>query len=258
MSRIEASTNNPNNKEYRRGKDAFKNAEELIDIIRDHRSVRIMINTIIKISLYGGLLITPEGRRMLKNAEARRTLYDREARVGLLEDSIISDELYIPNKERISLEKKTTVAGRFVGYDFHRPEEFKSAAKNRELQNQNGRLIIFTLDEIKNNNEDKYTPTDLLNLLDIAHFLSFDTFSLEEAIKQGYLKETTYKESYEKVGLYSKYKMYLELQQLNDKPIYAVTPKGNSVVCLIKDGGKKQEHPKKVGAFNRNFLPIPI
>ena len=96
-------------------------------------------------SFYGQLLATPEGRELLKDPERRRFLYDREARTGLLEDSIIGDELYVPNKEGMSLERRYFVAGRFAGYDFHRPEEFKSVAKNRERQNTGDRSLLEEL-----------------------------------------------------------------------------------------------------------------
>jgi len=254
MSRQENFENRSPDKKFKTGKELKDEVPELAEVLGSSRLARKVVNASFRILLYSYMLVTPQGREALKIPEARRTLYDREARVGLLEDSIISDKLHVPNKERTSLELKSTVAGRFVSYDFHRPEEFKSAAKKRDIQNGSGRLVVFALDEIKDNDKNDYTPTDLFNYFDILHIMSFDSYSPEDAIKEGYLKETTYRNAYKKVGLYNdRNAMFLELQGLSDQPIYAVTPKGNTVVALLTDGGKKSEQPKKVGELSRVF-----
>lgn len=249
--------NNSTSEGTKRGKD-LEDEDIIVSLARRSRLARKLINTIIKPLFYGSLLTTWLGLEILKDPEGRRIILDREARTGLLEDSIIGDELYVPNENRTSLERKSTVAGRFVSYDFHRPEEFKSVAKNRDRQNDQGRLAVFLLDEIKYKNKNDYTPTGLLNIFDVLHVLSFDTLSLEQAIEQGFLTKTTYKEAYGKVGLYDRYRLYLELQQLSDKHIYAVTPKGNGVVILDKDGGEKEKTQERASELKRVFSPTPI
>lgn len=250
----EGNQNFMNNK---RGRD-IDGAEDFMMALREHRLVRKGITVGYRLMLYCTLFTTQAGRDVLNDPERRRIIYDREARTGLLEDSIIGDDLYVPNGESTSLQNKLAVAGRYVSYDFNRPKEFKSVAKNRELQNDHGRLVVFVLDEIKYNDKNDYTPTDLLNIFDLLHILSFETFSPEEAVEQGFLRKTTYEEAYKKVGLFNKYKLSLELQQLNERTIYAVTPKGNGVVCLIRDGGERQKYPKGASELSRLPFPMPI
>lgn len=231
---------------------------ELSATLRESRLARRLGNVFFRLSMLPTLLLTEEGRELFNDPEMRRFFYDKEARVGLLEDSIISDELYVPNMDGTSLEHKSTVAGRFVSFDFHRPEEFKSVAKNRARQNDHGKLMVFALDEVKYNGKNDYTPTDLLNPFDLLHALSIDAISPEEAIRQGFLIETTYREAYGKVGLFNKYKICLDLQGLSDKSIYAVTPKGNTLIGLIKDAGEKKKDPKGIYELKPAFSPMPI
>lgn len=253
MSEKEKSGNKP--QDFKSGKDFVKakGITEVVGWMEKTRLARKTINALVRAEIYTRMLATRNGRDALRDPERRRFFFDREARTGLLLDSIFNHELYFPNEEGSSLEYKTTVAGRFVSYDFHRPEEFNSIAKAKSRQRNEGRLVVFALNEIKDHDKDDYTPTDLFNLFDFFHMLSFDTLSIEEAVKQGYLIQTTYEEAYRKVGLYDKYRTYLELQQLSDKSLYAVTPKGNGVVALIRDGGEKQKQPR--GA--RQLRPVP-
>lgn len=212
------------------------------------RVSRTIINTSFRVLFYSVLLTTRSGREMLMDAERRRFLYDREERIGLLEDSIISDELYIPNEAGTSLEQISAVAGRFVGYDFHRPKEFKSAGKKRERQvKRDGKLWTFAINEVSGNDINDYTPTDLFNIFNPMHFLSLDIPTIDEATDQGFLQETTYRQAYEKVGMYPRYRQYLELQGISDRTIYTVTPKGNGLVFLVTDGGEKRNQEDKVG-----------
>jgi hypothetical protein len=247
MSGKEVLENKPVDKSVKKVKDLKTDDPEIMSALKQSRFLRLTINTIYRFLLYSSIFITQDGRNMLSNPEARRMLYNREARTGLLLDSIIADELYVPNEEGASLELKSAVAGRFVSYDFHRPEEFKSDAKKRDIQNDNGRLIIFALDEVKDNDKNHYTPTELLDMFNVLHVLSVDTYSLEDAIDEGYLIKTTYKDAYKKVGLYNKYGILLGLQGLDDKTVYVVTPKGNGIVALAKDGGEKRKQPKTIG-----------
>lgn len=251
MSGKETSGGNPTDEEQQ-----FK--KDLSSFLRGSRLSRELANAFYRLSILPFLLLTEGGRELLKNPETRRFLYDKEARVGLLEDSIISDQLYVPNMGRTSLELKSTVAGRFVSFDFHRPEEFKSVVKNRDRQNDHGKLMVFALDEVKNRDKDDYTPTGLLNPFDLLHALTLDAISPEEAVRQGFLIETTYREAYGKVGLFNKYRRYLDLQGLSDRLIYAVTPKGNTLIGLMEDTGEKKKDPRKIHDLKPAYSPTPI
>lgn len=91
------------------GKDA-KGERETVSLARRSRLARKLINAIYRPFIYCALLTIERGR-MFKDPELRRFIFDREARTGLLEDSIIGDELYVPNEDETSLECKSIAAG---------------------------------------------------------------------------------------------------------------------------------------------------
>lgn len=251
MSKIES--NKPKGQDEFKGFRELPNSDKAREFFKRHRVSRTFASYAIRLLFYTHLLIAEGGREILKDPMRRRFLFDREARIGFLEDSILNPHLYHPNREGASLEISSAVAGRYVGYDFHRPQEFGFKDRAHERQKVEGKLCLFALDEIKDNNASIRTPTRLLNIFDINHFLSLDFPSLEQAIEQGYLQETTYREAYTRVGLYGKYRLSLAHSEVVDKPVYAVTPKGNSVVVLMKDAGKKVEKPKTVPEFKPVF-----
>ncbi len=227
----------------------FKNmqgVEEFKQILRDHRKKRFIANLFTSALLYGCLFLTPTGREILSDPQRRRFFFVRRERIGFLEDSIISPDLYHPNSEDTSLELSSADAGRWIGYDFHRPEELGWKNKDTGKQKSEGRLGVFDLYEVTGNSPDTYTPTMLLNVFDLEHLLHVDFMPLEEVLEKGYLRETTYHQAYERVGLWEKYRQGIVLAGLADTQIYTVTPKGNSLVFLSKDGGTKVEKPKEV------------
>lgn len=101
--------------------------------------------------------------------------------------------------------------------------------------------------EIEDNDSSVYTPTETVDILSIFSLLATETTPVSDAIERGYLRETTYEEAYKKVGQYDKYKQFITLSQLNDVPLYQVTPKGNAVVGLIKDTGPQAPEEKRIG-----------
>lgn len=211
---------------------------------RRHCIARLVGNNLFRLTFFTFLFCTPHGWELLKNPFIRNSIFRREGWVGLLEDSILSPSLYHPNREKTSLEQSSADAGRWIAYDFYRPQEFGKSIPF-ERQRREGRLMLFSLDEVQGNSADTYTPTPLINILSIEHFLTLDFPRLEDIIKEGFLKETTYREAYDKVGLWEKYRVALTLSNMADEKIYTVTPKGNTLVTLDRDFGKKQQDPKK-------------
>lgn len=232
----------PNRKDSNFSKEDRQN---VADFFKRNKLIRYPANVATRISLYIITLSTQEGRELLKNPETRLFLFDREARVGLLEDSIFSNDLFFPNKEGTSLDHETAVAGRYVGYDFRRPTEFgkKVKEKGRNMVND-ARLFSIPLTEIIDNPRDKYTPTSLLDIYTLEDMLLFQPATIDDLFEYGFVSQTTYKEAYDRVGLYNKFKSFIELGQIADKPVYQVTPKGNTLVILSKDFGVKQKDPK--------------
>ena len=194
-----------------RNKDEFSSFSEdptskkVRDFLRDDPVSHIVFNALWRLALYSKFLTTQEGREALKDPLSRRFLFDRERRIGLLENSIINPELYHPNRDG-----------------------------------------TFALDEVKGNPQWLHTPTNLFDIFDLAHALCFDCPPLDQAIEQGYLRETTYGAAYRKTGHYEKYRLALLHSGINDKPVYVVTPKGNGLVGLAPDMGEKVKKPKTI------------
>ena len=219
--------------------------EDISDFLKRNRLIRYPMNVATRISLYTAFLSTQSGRKLLSDPEARRFLWNREKRVGLLEDSIFSNDLFFPNKEETSLTHETAVAGRYIGYDFRRPTEFGKRVKEKESNIvKDARLFSAPLREIIDNTPDKYTPTALFDIYSLEHLIVLQPTTLEELIQDGLAEKTTYKEAYNRVGLYNKFKLFIELEQIADKPVYRVTPKGNTLVILSRDFGVNQKDPK--------------
>lgn len=247
MTRQEQDPNEPKKKEFSGMKDIA--GIDVKEALKTQRITRCMFNTLITFAFYASIFLSESGREALRDPIKRRFLFRREYRIGLLEEAILNNEIYHPNKEATSLELRSALAGRWVSFDFRRPQEFNLGDAKHERQKGEGRLSIFSLDEIENNDPDQYTPTLLFDLFNAEHMLSWELPSLEDAISRGYLRETTYIEAYRKVGIYERYRTSLILSGIAESPIYTVTPKGNGVVFLIKDGGRKSEKPKAVPEF---------
>lgn len=223
--------------------------KDIADFFKRHRLARYPANITWRIAVYIAVVATPSGRDVLRKPETRRILFDREARVGLLEDSIFNNELFYPNRDETSLAHKSAVAGRYVGYDFNRPAEFGPKVKKRGTQLvEDGRLFMAPLNEIVENSPDKHTSTYLLNIFNIEHFALLQPANIDDLLGYGLLEQTTYREAYDRVGLYNKYKASLALGDIADRSVYRVTPKGNSLVMLERDFGEQRKLPdtKKV------------
>lgn len=218
--------------------------KDIADFFKRHRLARYPANIAWRIAIYIAVVTTPKGRDVLRNPEARRNLYDREAWVGLLEDSIFNNELFYPNQDETGLTHKSAVAGRYVGYDFNRPAEFGPKVKKRGRQLfEDSRVFMVPLNEIVGNPPDKHTSTYLLNMFNIEHVALMEPANIDDLLGYGLVQQTTYKEAYSRVGLYNKYSASLALGDIADRSVYRVTPKGNSLVMLEQDFGEQKKLP---------------
>jgi len=94
---------------------------------KDSRSIADRIGYVvssiaIRLASTAANLATREGREILRGPY-KRALYDRKYQSGFFVRSIIQNPLYFPSDSESSLRYEEAVAGRFVGYDFHRKEE---------------------------------------------------------------------------------------------------------------------------------------
>lgn len=245
MKNTEQTPNSNDPKEYKNPIKDIKGIEEISELMRESRVMRRIVNFTVTSAFYLNIFLTPNGRELLKTENGRRMLFNREGRIGMLEDSIFSYDLYYPNDGGTSLDYKSAAAGRWVGYDFHRKKEFGNKAK----QTSEGRLAAFMLEEVKDSGPDDYSPTGLANLYDIDHLFHLEIPPIDDLLKEGFVRETSYRVAFEKVGILDKYKQYLGLAAALEKPVYTVTPKGNGLVGLMRDGGDKVEKRKEVGVL---------
>lgn len=218
--------------------------------LRHNPAFRVAGNIMLGLMLIYFHSATNQGRKLLANPEYRKMLMDREQRTGLLEDTIIAPVLTHPNEEGTALTKSDAVAGRWASFDFRRPKEF---FPKKVKQTDKGRLLSFILPEIIDNSPDKFTPTFLLNIFDISHFITAEFSSISDLLQYGYLKEVTYAEAYKNAGLYEKYSKSLMLSGIHDQTIYQVTPKGNGLVFLATDQGQNTEEKRGVKKFVPKF-----
>jgi len=210
-----------------------KESKEWAQKIATNRLHKTLINLALRIGKYFVLVLTEEGREFLSDPERRRKLFYREARVGLLESSIFQNPLYIPN-EYNSMERRGTVTGRWIGYDFNRPGEF---GKNcRQLQE--GRLVSFLLNEIKDNPASTYTSTEIIDVFHkIEHIAQLELPPIDYLKENGLIVQTTYAQAYQNVNLFQKYEKAMNLERITNDVVYQITPKGNSLVFLARGGG---------------------
>ncbi len=81
-------------------------------------------------------------------------------------------------------------------------------------------------------------------MFDFEHISLMQPSSIEDAISGGFVEKTTYKNAFEQVGLYDKFKLNLTINGVSDESVYRVTPKGNGLVILVYDFGPKENEPQ--------------
>lgn len=169
---------------------------------------------------------------------------------GFLEGSIIGNPLRYPNPEESGLTNKRVGGGSWVGYDFRRPYVFPKAHERGEAEQlYEGRFFGVILEEVKDNPPDQQTPLGLLHLSNIDQLLQFDSYTAAELLDLGVLAEKSYGQAYENVGLYGEYADELKARSIIDEPVFQITPKGNTLVMLVEDGGDPQPDEKTQPSF---------
>jgi len=198
------------------------------------------------------ILLTEDGRESLKDPNIRKMFFDKKYRTGFSEGSIFQNPLYFPNENGSSLTKLEARAGSWVSYDFKKPSNSKKGGKRKT-----GKLNSCLLDEIKDNPKELYTPDYTVDLFNFEHFYSFESPSMSYLEEHGLMEQKTYREAYQRMGKYEQYAQAIEVLGIAEKPIFQITPKGNSLVMLLSDGGdkvpKRKEVKKLVLADNRIY-----
>ena len=219
--------------EFREKRDAEK------ELLKKHRLIKHMVNLYLRTHVrikFKGKSLPPDSK------------------VGLLDGSIISNPLFYPHEDDDWLDNKTDQPGKWVAYDYKRPQTFPDAHKKRKVEQLfNGRLVAFLADEMQDKSKEEPTPVGMLNLLDVDHVLSFDIYTPDQLIQQGMLEKSTYGDAYQSLGIYKKYMEELGTRRLTEEPLFQVTPKGNTLIVLLPDFGERA--PKEDTQTSPVFIP---
>lgn len=227
--------------------------EGLDRTFRHNRLTRSIRNVGVGIVYLMYLISTDSGREDLRKYGLKDALFAAESRSGLLEDSILSDNLYFPNNDGTLLSWQRAIAGRWIAYDFNRPFEFGEKFRGEIWQKKEGKLWCFPLQEIIDKKSGDYTPTNLLDLFDFNHMRQLTAPSVDELLDWGLIRESTYEEAYLRAGLIDKYRRLMTLEGILDGKVYVVTPKGNGLIGLSHDSGKQEKDPKEKKVLKPRF-----
>ena len=179
------------------------------------------------------LLFSQEGREKLKDPETWKKLVISERRIGMLEGTIISDSQYVPDVENANFTYESEKPGSWIGVDYLREQELGRNSKKISR----GKLLSFPLEEVEGRTGDEYTPTGLFDMFDPLHVLRFQSPTLDELVKDEFIKPTSYSDALRRVGQYEVLANNIAIMGIEGKEVYQVTPKGNSLIFLNKPMG---------------------
>jgi hypothetical protein len=176
---------------------------------------------------------------------------------GLTTNTIIGNPLCYPDTVK-RFEYDTTDAGRWLGWDFNRPDVFKSTRRHRVPQLFQGRLLVFMLDDMEQWRIDEERPMDA-HIMHIDRAMCLDSPPLADLTEKGLLLQTTHAEAYARAGLGDQVPE-LESRNVAEDVAYQVTPRANGLIFLIRDGGNAKPHdePHKFSILDHAALrPTP-
>ena len=165
-----------------------------------------------------------------KRAQEHEDFHDQEKSRGLLQGSIIGPTLCYPEPATHELIYRRPDTSAWVGFDFLRPAVFMDRPTVRQVWE--GTLAGAHIDEVRENKAEQETPTDIFDHGYVMHTLAKAPRQALELVVLGMLRQTTYLEAYDEVGLAEAYGSGLKQRGLADEPVYQVTPKGNTLVFL--------------------------
>ncbi len=187
-------------------------------------------------------------------------LGDPETYLGLTHGAVIQNPLYYPDQQGERLITRQTRGGAWRGYDFNRPEVFSKGSDKPPIRlYYAGQLWAFVPPAIEGNPPDVRTPIAVSArlLYDMDVLATLDAYSTETLVGLGLLAVESYRETFRRVGVYERYAAELEARSLSDDPVYQVTPKGNTLVFLLGDGGDPAPRRNLISAFSVLGVPRP-
>jgi hypothetical protein len=159
---------------------------------------------------------------------------------GICVDGMIGTKLCYPDPahgNELILHRPKNSA--YLSYDPRRPEYFPAAAKQDFFTvSGEGSLAALMINGIEEQHEDELTLLSAQELVSAETLFSFDKPGLERLIELGMLARRTHEDAFEHAGL-EDYIGGLRSRSMHDEIVYQVTPKGNTLVMVIPDGGDR-------------------
>lgn len=235
---------------YQKRREIFKAKEESALGIREELKARSFVRKGLNFLWTTCMLcLTTVSER---NWSGLRMMNTPVLRVGMLQGSILSHDLYIPDYEdQTRLERISAVAGRWHGYDFKKREILERLGwlnperieKYRE--GGGGRMIAFPVPEVMSNEPSQLTPTRTFDICRLEDLILMQLPTISELEGMGFVCQTTYKQAYQEEGLYDRYRRDLILAGVDEGSVFQVTPKGNGLVALVYDFGVPKKSPER-------------
>ena len=185
--------------------------------------------------------------RPARRAQEYADFHNPDKSQGLLSGAIIAAKLGQPGPTTGELVYKQPSGNNWLGFDFIRPFVFMPLPTHQEHE---GSLEGAPLDEVIGQSADERTPDKFFDPMNFMHSLTRRSFSMGDLAIMGMVRQTSYAEAYDGVGLYASYKEGLAQRRLTDEPVYQVTPKGNGLVFLLPP----TDQADPVNAIDRHFI----
>lgn len=216
------------------------------EYLKEHPVARNVANALMQITVYTASFFVFGPKRTMR-------MRDPQYVGGLCHGSIIAQPLYYPTETKDVFNYDSADAGRWMGYDFLRHNKFPLTPEDKLRRLRKGRLIAYLLEDIKDNEPDEKTRAGSLRF-DIDSLLCMDSHTPDQLVTHGMLALTNYRDAYKAVGREQDIPA-LESRSLADDPVYQVTPKGNTLVVLMPDGGQSSSRRDTESAPAFNMIP---
>jgi len=182
-----------------------------------------------------------------------KSVQSGEIVAGLIDGAIIAPKLAYVNMETGQMMYEEAHSAGMIAFDATRPQEFPKSdiGYNLALVSK-GVLWSFMPEEIKKNAEETKTPTGYVEMYNMKHLMTLDKHPLDKLLGEKVLRAVTMAEAYDYAGL-DEFIPGLEARRLADDRVYQVTPKGNTLMQLLEDGGDRA--PKREYKYKEALIP---
>ncbi len=163
-----------------------------------------------------------------------------DAIAGICVDGMIGQRVCYPDDEaggQLMVHRADNAA--YLSYDPRRPTQFPVGVKYGNVNMaKEGTLAAFMIDGLEDKQPDDSTLLMPQDWMTADVLLSFDKPGLERLIELGMLARRSHELAFEHAGM-EQYIDDLRARSMHDAIVYQVTPKGNTLVMLTPDGGKR-------------------